>query len=42
MCDTMDGPVEGAARKALEGGNVNLVLVLVQKKGRAEIRSQLP
>ena len=37
-CDTMDGPVVAAARKALETGNVNLVLVWVQKKDDAEIR----
>jgi hypothetical protein len=38
-CDTLDGPVVGAARNALDGGNVNLVLVWVQKKDEAEIRS---
>lgn len=37
-CDTIDGPVVTAARKALESGNVNLVLVWVQKKDEAEIR----
>jgi hypothetical protein len=37
-CDTLDGPVVGAARKALDSGNVNLVLVWVQKKDEAEIR----
>lgn len=37
-CDTMDGPVVKAAKKALETGNVNLVLIWVQKKDEAEIR----
>lgn len=37
-CDTLDGPVVGAARKALESGNVNFVLVWVQKNDEAEIR----
>ena len=37
-CDTLDGPVVGAARKALDSGNVNLILVWVQKKDEAEIR----
>ena len=38
-CDTLDGPVVAAARKALDSGNVNLILVWVQKKDEAEIRS---
>lgn len=38
-CDTLDGPVVAAARRALESGNVNLVLVWVQKRDEAEIRS---
>jgi hypothetical protein len=38
-CDTLDGPVVAAARKALDTGNVNLVLVWVQKNDEAEIRS---
>jgi hypothetical protein len=37
-CDTLDGPVVGAARKALDTGNVNLVLVWVQQKDEADIR----
>ena len=37
-CDTLDGPVVGAARQALDTGNVNLVLVWVQKDDEAEIR----
>jgi hypothetical protein len=38
-CDTLDGPVVGAARRALESGNVNVVLGWVQKKDEAEIRN---
>ena len=38
-CDTLDGPVVAAARKALDSGNVNLVLVWVQKKDESEIRN---
>lgn len=37
-CDTLDGPVVAAARHALDAGNVNLVLVWVQKKDEAMIR----
>src|SRR5688572_16614137 len=37
-CDTLDGPVVAAARKALDTGNVNLVLVWVREKDDAEIR----
>lgn len=37
-CDTLDGPVVNEARKALDTGNVNLVLGWVQKKDEAEIR----
>lgn len=37
-CDTLDGPVVAAARKALDSGNVNFVLVWVQKDNEAEIR----
>lgn len=37
-CDTLDGPVVSAARKALDTGNVNLVLVWVQKQDESEIR----
>ena len=36
-CDTMDGHVVKAAQKALEKGDVNLVLIWVQKKDEAEI-----
>jgi len=38
-CDGMDGPVVMAARKALETGNVNLVLIWVQKADEPEIRT---
>ena len=37
-CDTLDGPVVSAARRALDSGNVSLVLVWVQEKDEAEIR----
>jgi hypothetical protein len=38
-CDTLDGPVVAAARKALDSGNANLVLVWVQPKDEAEVRA---
>jgi hypothetical protein len=38
-CDTLDGPVVGAARKALDTGNVDLVLIWVQQRDDAEIRN---
>ncbi|HET7841506.1 MAG TPA: DUF6448 family protein [Terriglobia bacterium] len=37
-CDGMDGPVVQAARKALESGNVNLVLIWVQKQDEPAIK----
>ncbi len=37
-CDGMDGPVVFAARKALDSGNVNLVLIWVRKNDEREIR----
>ena len=37
-CDTMGGPVVTAARKALETGNVNFVLIWVQKKDEPQIK----
>ncbi len=37
-CDGMDGPVVKAAQKALETGNVNLVLIWVQEKYGEEIK----
>lgn len=38
-CDSMDGPVVRAARKALETGNINLVLVWVRPQDEPEIRA---
>lgn len=37
-CDGMDGPVVKAAQKALQTGDVNLVLIWVQKSDEAEIQ----
>lgn len=37
-CDTMDGPVVKAAQKALETGDVNLVLIWVQPNDESAIR----
>ena len=37
-CDTIEGPVVTAAKKALETGEVNLVLIWVQKKDEEEIK----
>ncbi|RPI16656.1 MAG: hypothetical protein EHM58_11545 [Ignavibacteriae bacterium] len=37
-CDTLDGPVVLAAKDALETGNVNLVLIWVQKENEAELK----
>lgn len=37
-CDGMDGPVIKAAQKALETGNVNLVLIWVLKNDEPEIK----
>jgi hypothetical protein len=37
-CDTMNGPVVKAAQKALETGDVNLVLIWVQKNDEAQIK----
>ena len=38
-CDGLDGPVVKAAQQALTTGNVNLVLVWVQKQDEGEIKS---
>lgn len=38
-CDGMDGPVVKAANKALETGNVNLVLIWVQKQEEETIKN---
>ena len=37
-CDGLDGPVVKAAQKALETGNVNLILVWVQKNDEHQIK----
>jgi hypothetical protein len=37
-CDGLDGPVVKAARKALESGNINLVLIWVKKPDEAAVR----
>lgn len=38
-CDGMDGPVVKAAQKALETGDVNLVLIWVQKQDETNIKN---
>lgn len=38
-CDTMDGPVVQAAKKALETGNVNLILPWIQKVSETELKN---
>lgn len=38
-CDGLDGPVVQTAQKALESGNVNLVLAWVQPKDEPEVRA---
>lgn len=38
-CDTLDGPAVKAAKNALETGNVNLILLWVQKEQEAELIS---
>ena len=38
-CDGLDGPVVKAARQAFDTGNVNLVLIWVQKNDEADIKS---
>lgn len=37
-CDTMDGPVVNACKKALETGNVNYILPFAPKKAEVEIK----
>lgn len=37
-CDTMGGPVIKSAQKALDTGNVNLVLIWIQKQDEEEIK----
>lgn len=36
-CDTLDGPVVTAAKKALEAGDVKIILPYVPKEGEAEV-----
>jgi hypothetical protein len=38
-CDTRDGPVVTAAKKALDAGNVNLVLIWVPREAEGEVKS---
>lgn len=38
-CDSMEGPVVKASRKALETGNVNYVLVWVKTEDEKEIKN---
>jgi hypothetical protein len=37
-CDTMDGPIIKNGQKALETGDINLVLMWIQKKDEAELK----
>ena len=37
-CDTLDGPVVAAARKALDTGNVDRILPWVSRKGEGEVK----
>ena len=37
-CDSLDGPVVAAARRALDAGDVDLVLPFVPEQGEAELR----
>lgn len=38
-CDTLDGPIISAARKALDTGDIDLVLAWTQKYDDKEIRN---
>jgi len=38
-CDTMDGPVVQAAKRALETGNVNLALPWIKKESETELEN---
>lgn len=40
-CDTLDGPVVSAARKAMETNNVNYILIWVKPENEEEIRKAL-
>ncbi len=37
-CDTMDGPIIKSAQKALETGDIDLVLMWIQKKDEVELK----
>lgn len=39
-CDTMNGPVVKAAQEAIRTGNVNVVLIWVQKKDEPEVKKK--
>ena len=38
-CDSLDGPVVAAARRALDAGDVDLVLPFVPEQGEAEVKN---
>ena len=38
-CDSLDGPVAGAAREALEAGDVTIVLAFVPERDEADVRA---
>lgn len=38
-CDTLDGPVVSAARKALDTGNINYALIWIKKDAERELRN---
>lgn len=38
-CDSLDGPVVGAAREALEAGDVAIVLPFVPERGEEDVRA---
>ena len=40
-CDGLDGPVVQAAQKAIASGDVNLVLIWVQKRDEEQIRERI-
>lgn len=40
-CDTLDGPVVNAARKAMETDNANYILIWVKPENEEEIRKAL-
>jgi hypothetical protein len=40
-CDSLDGPVVTAARRALDAGNVDVVLPFVPEQGEAEVKKRV-